>query len=68
MRLIKNENAADSIISSQKLVDYIVQNQDDERLERRAVDPLLTRMFNSFVFDKMLDEYYNIKSQIITLP
>lgn len=58
--MIRNENAADGIISYQKLVDYIVQNQDDERLERRAVDPTLTRMFNSFVFDKMVDEYNNI--------
>jgi len=60
LRLIRNENAADSIISYQKLVDYIIQNQDDERIERRAVDPILARMFNPFVFIKMLDEYNNV--------
>ena len=60
LRLIRNENAADSITSYQNLVDYITQNQDDERIERRAVDPLLARMFDPFVFDKMLDELNNV--------
>ncbi len=60
LRLIRNENAADSIISYQKLVDYILQNVDDERIERRAADPLLARIFNPFVFDRMLDEFNNI--------
>ena len=60
LRLIRNENAADSIISYQKLVDYVLQNQDDDRIERRAADPLLARMFNPFVFDQMLDEFNNV--------
>ena len=54
MRLIRNEKAADSIISYQKLVEYIIQNIDDERVERRAIDPLLAKTFNPFIFDKML--------------
>ncbi len=54
LRLIRNEQAADSIISYQKLVDYINSNQDDERIERRNADPLLSRMFNSFIFYKMV--------------
>ncbi len=60
LRLIRNENAADSIISYQKLVDYILENQEDDRIERRAADPFLTRIFNPFVFDKMLDELNNV--------
>ena len=60
MRLIRNENAADSIISYQKLVDIILANQEDDRIERRAADPLLARMFNPFVFNKMLDEFNNV--------
>ena len=60
LRLIRNEKAADSIISYQKLVDYILQNIDDERIERRAADPILARIFNPFVFDKMLDEFNNV--------
>ncbi len=60
LRLIRKENAADSIMSYQKLVDYILQNIDDERIERRAADPLLAQIFNPFVFDKMLDESNNI--------
>jgi hypothetical protein len=60
LRLIRNEEAADSIMSYQKLVDYILQNIDDERIERRAADPILTRIFNPFVFDEMLDEFNNV--------
>ena len=41
LRLIRNENAADSIISYQKLVDIILANQEDDRIERRSADPLL---------------------------
>ena len=60
LRLIRNQAAADSIISYQNLVDYILSNQEDDRIERRAADPILARMFNPFVFNKMLDEYNNI--------
>ena len=55
LRLIRNEQAADSMISYQKLVEYINLNQDDDRIERRNVDPILSRMFNSFIFYKMVD-------------
>ena len=64
LRLIRNENAADSIISYQKLVDIILANQEDDRIERRAADPLLTRMFNPFVFNKMLDEFNNVNKPV----
>jgi hypothetical protein len=60
LRLIRNEDAADSIISYQKLVDYILSNQEDDRIERRAADPLLAKIFDAFVFDKMLDEFNNV--------
>ena len=68
MRLIRNENAADSIISYQKLVDIIIANQEDDRIERRAADPLLTRMFNPFVFNKMLDDFNNIIKPVDNPP
>ena len=54
LRLIRNERAADSMMSYQKLVETIMANQEDDRIERRAADPLLSRMFNPFVFDKMV--------------
>ena len=68
LRLIRKENAADSIIAYQKLVDYILQNIDDERIERRAADPLLAQLFNPFVLDKMLDEFNNINKPIDNPP
>jgi len=54
LRLIRNEAAADSMMSYQKLVEYIYFNQEDDRLERRAADPILSRMFNPFVLNKMV--------------
>jgi hypothetical protein len=54
LRLIRNEQAADSMISYQKLVEYINYNQDDDRIERRQADPVLSHIFNPFVFDKMV--------------
>lgn len=56
MRLIRNEEAADSIISYQKLVETILRNIADERDERRDADPLLSLIFDPYVFDKMLDD------------
>ena len=55
LRLIRNEEAADSIMSYQRLVETIHTNQEDDRIERRAADPILSRMFNPFVFDQMVD-------------
>lgn len=60
LRLIRNEAAADSIITYYKLVDLIISTQDDDRIERRSADPMLARMFNPFVFYKMLDAFNNI--------
>jgi hypothetical protein len=54
LRLIRNEQAADSMISYQKLVEYIYYNQEDDRIERRAADPILSRMFNPFVLNEMI--------------
>ncbi len=54
LRLIRNEEAADSMISYQNLVEQIFINQEDERAERTNVFPILSRLFNPFVFDKMV--------------
>ena len=56
LRLIRNEQAADSIISYQKLVETILTNIADEGQERRDVDPLMSSIFDPYVFDKMLDD------------
>ena len=56
LRLIRNEQAADSIISYQKLVETILGNIADERDERRDADPLMSLIFDPYVFDKMLDD------------
>ena len=54
LRLIRNEQAADSMMAYQHLVETINTNQEDDRIERRAADPFLSRIFNPFVFDSMV--------------
>ena len=54
LRLIRNEQAADSMMSYHKLVETIMLNQEDDRIERRAADPILSRIFNPYIFDKMV--------------
>ena len=56
LRLIRNEQAADSIISYQKLVETVLGNITDERDERRDADPFISGIFNPYVFNKMLDD------------
>ena len=54
LRLIRNEQAADSMMAYQKLVEMIMSNQEDDRIERRLPDNLLSQIFNPFVFDEMV--------------
>jgi hypothetical protein len=68
MRLIRKTKAADTIIAYEKFVNYLLQNIDDERIERRAADPILAKIFNGFVFDKMLDGKNNIFKPIDNPP
>jgi len=42
------------MMSYQKLVETINTNPEDDRIERRAVNPLLARIFNPFVFDSLV--------------
>ena len=56
LRLIRSKQASDSIISYQKLVETILTNIADEREERRDIDPLISLIFDPYVFDKMLDD------------
>ena len=67
LRLIRSEQASDSIISYQKLVETILTNIADEREERRDVDPLISLIFDPYVFDKMLDDN-NIISKLAGNP
>lgn len=54
LRLIRNEQAADSIMSYQKLVETVIGNQEDDHTERYSTYPIISRIFNPFVFDKMV--------------
>jgi len=54
LRLIRNEAAADSIISYQKDVEFIYRLQEDENEERKSLYPILCEMYDPFVFDNMI--------------
>ena len=54
LRLIRNEQVADSIMSYQKLVEILIVNDEDERIERFNTFPIISHIFNPFVFDKMV--------------
>ena len=54
LRFIRNEQAADSMMSYQKIVEYIYYNQEDDRIERRDADQLLSHIFNPLFFEKMV--------------
>lgn len=46
--------AADSIMSYQTLLERLYRQQDADAAERKLIYPVLSRMFNPFVFDKMV--------------
>lgn len=54
LRLIRNEQATDSIMSYQKLIEKLITNHEDERTERYNAFPVLSQIFNPFVFDQMV--------------
>lgn len=54
LRLIRNEQATDSIMSYQKLVERLITNHEDDRTERYNAFPVISKIFNPFVFDKMV--------------
>jgi len=54
LRLIRNKQAADSIMSYQKWVEVIEGNYADDLIERNSIKPILAQMFDPFVFEKML--------------
>ena len=61
LRLIRNEATADSIISYQKAVGEIHTEEDDENAERKNLYPILCRMYDPFIFDKMVEGFNIIR-------
>jgi hypothetical protein len=54
LRLIRNEQATDSIMAYQKLIERLITNHEDDRTERYNAFPVLSQIFNPFVFDQMV--------------
>ena len=67
-RLIRKQAVADAILNYQKLVDLIMLIQADDQIERRSVDPILAKMFNSFIFDDMLNEQNEEINKPVNFP
>ena len=55
LRLIRNKQAADSIMNYKDLIERLDGSQEDELLERRDCKPLLEKIYDPFVFDAMVD-------------
>ena len=55
LRFIRNEAAADSIVTYEKKVESIYKLQEDENEERKSLYPILCQMYDPFVFDKMAE-------------
>lgn len=54
LRLIRNEQATDSIMAYQKLVERLITNHEDDRTERYNAFPVISQIFNPLVFDQMV--------------
>ncbi|MCL6257675.1 hypothetical protein M3O96_01155 [Aquiflexum sp. TKW24L] len=54
LRLIRNEQATDSIMAYQKMVERLITNHEDDRTERYNAFPVISQIFNPFVFDQMV--------------
>jgi hypothetical protein len=54
LRLILIEQATDSIMAYQKLVERLITNHEDDRTERYNAFPVISQIFNPFVFDQMV--------------
>ena len=61
MRLIRNEAVSDSIIGYAKEVENIYRVQNDENDERKELYPVLCKMYDPFVFDKMAEGFNIIR-------
>lgn len=54
LRLIRNEQATDSIMSYQKLIERLETSHEDDRTERYNLFPIISKLFNPFVFEEMV--------------
>jgi hypothetical protein len=54
LRLIRNDQATDSIMAYQKLIERLITNHEDDRTERYNAFPVISQIFNPFVFDQMV--------------
>jgi len=60
LRLIKNQQASDSIMSYQQLLEGLGANKEIEQKETAFLYPYLSRFFDPDVFESMVDNHGNI--------
>lgn len=60
LRLIRNQQASDSIMSYQQLLESLGANKEIEQKETAFLYPYLSRLFDPDVFESMVDNYGNI--------
>ena len=60
LRLIRNQQASDSIMSYQELMEGLVTNKEIEQKETEFLYPYLSRLFDPAIFEAMQDDFGNI--------
>jgi len=60
LRLIRNQQVSDSIMSYQQMLEYLGTNKEIEQKETAFLYPYLSRLFEPDVFETMVDNYGNI--------
>ncbi|MGC4021842.1 MAG: hypothetical protein QM734_07795 [Cyclobacteriaceae bacterium] len=53
--MIQNKEVLNRVILYHSIVAMLVLDHENERLEQRAAFPVLSQMFDSFIFDKMVN-------------
>ena len=64
LRLIKNQQASDSIMSYQQLLENLGTNKEIEEKETAFLYPYLSRLFDPNVFESMVDKYGDINRPV----
>ena len=63
-RLIKNQQASDSIMSYQQQLENLETNKEIEQKETAFLYPYISRLFDPDVFESMVDNYGNINKPV----
>ncbi len=68
LRLIRNQQSSDSIMSYQQLLEDMQSNREIEDKETEFLYPYLSKLFDPIVFETMVDKYGNTNRPVNNPP